>query len=419
MQIAVEEPTRVLVADPIRENRVSLIDTLSSHGISCVEAADGMSAWSRFTADEPDLILAALKLPGLPALDLLTRVRDISTTPFVMQVPAGEFTAAITAIRSGAADVIPFPCNADELSGRIRAAIETNPHRRSRKGELRMFVGRGPTASRIREQIRALAGLRIPVLFRGETGSGRDHAARCLAQLDGVDLNEVLKCSPATGASLTRNHASKIVYIDQVELHSRADQAYWSERIIESELSRAGAPRRVLVSTSGDLEALSRRNELDAKLASLLHRFVVSIPPLRDRREDVIPLADNLSRRLSCRIGRAQVAFTAPALKLLQQQPWPGNVTQLAAVVEKLVAFSPDGLITKRLVSSILAESPASVASLRRDAVRRQRDELLAMLDSTGGNLAEAARRMGMSRGAVIYRAQKFGLLARRLSGRG
>jgi DNA-binding NtrC family response regulator len=133
----------------------------------------------------------------------------------------------------------------------------------------------------------------------------------------------------------------------------------------------------------------------------------------------VIPLADSLSRRLSCRIGRAPVAFTAPALKLLQQQPWPGNVTQLAAVVEKLVAFSPDGLITKRLVSSILAESPASVASLRRDAVRRQRDELLAMLDSTGGNLAEAARRMEMSRGAVIYRAQKFGLLARRLRGRG
>jgi DNA-binding NtrC family response regulator len=215
-----------------------------------------------------------------------------------------------------------------------------------------------------------------------------------------------------------RNHASKIVYLDHIELHSKADQAYWSERIIESEMSRPGAPRRVLVSTNCDLERLSRQNDFDAKLASILNRFVVSIPPLRDRPEDVIPLADSLSRQLSCRIGRARIAFTAPALRLLQRQPWPGNVSQLAAMLEQLVAFSPDGLITKRLAISILAGSPASVASLRRDAVRRQRDDLVATLDSTGGNLAEAARRMGMSRGAVIYRAQKFGLLAKRVRGR-
>jgi transcriptional regulator of acetoin/glycerol metabolism len=94
-------------------------------------------------------------------------------------------------------------------------------------------------------------------------------------------------------------------------------------------------------------------------------------------------------------------------------------VSHLAAVVEKLVAFSPNGLVTRRIVSSILAESPASVDALRQVAQRRQRDELVGILDQTGGNLAEAARRMGMSRGAVIYRAQKFGLLAKQSRGRG
>src|SRR3989442_7468704 len=345
MRITAEEPTRVLVADADRENRISLIDTLSSCGIFCVEATDGVSALSHFTAENPDLILAALQLPGLPALDLLNRVREVSTTPFVVQVPAGELAAAITAIRSGAADVIPLPCDAHELPVRIRAAIATDPDHRSRDG-LSAFAGRSSATTRIREQIRALAGLRIPVLFRGEKGSGRDHAARWLAQLDGIPTSDVLKFAPATGVHRTRNDVSKTVYLDEIELHPRVDQAYWTERILESERAAANAPRRILVSTTSDLEGLSRRNEMDSKLAKTLLRFVVNIPPLRERSEDVIPLSQCLSLKASRQIGRPRVTFTGSALNLLQQQPWPGNVSQLAAVIEKLVAFSPNGLIT-------------------------------------------------------------------------
>ncbi len=409
------ERSRVLVADPIRENRGMLVETLSSCGMSCIEAVDGVSAWRCFTADRPDLVLAALQLPGLTALDLLARIRDVSTTPFVVHAPAGEIPAAITAIRRGAADVIPFPCHADELSTRIKAALATNPERRRRTEAPESFAGRSQATSRIREQIRALAGLRIPVLFCGEKGTGRDHAVRCLAQLDGVGANDLFKVSPVTGRPLTRHEASKAIYIDEIERHSRVDQAYWCERISDSERAAQDAPRRVIVSTNSDLDRLSRRDEFDPKLAGILLRFVVNIPPLRARREDLIPLVESLGLHASRRIGRPNTRFTTPALKLLQQQTWPGNVSQLAALIEKLVAFSPDGLITRRLVSALIEEAPTGVPSLRRNALRLQRDELLAILDQTGGNLAEAARRMNMSRGAVIYRAQKFGLLAKRV----
>jgi DNA-binding NtrC family response regulator len=279
-------------------------------------------------------------------------------------------------------------------------------------------VGRSTSSLRIREQIKALAGLRIPVLFFGEKGSGRDHAALCLARADGIDEKDLIRCSPRDCGRRSRNDASKTLYVDDIELHSRSDQAYWADRILETEGSAPGAPRRILVSTASNLDELSRRNEIDTKLANVLLRFMIHIPPLRERLEDVIPIATTLSVRLSKRIGRPQVTITAPALRLLQQGPWPGNVSQLAGVVEKLVAFSPNGLVTRRIVSSVVTESPVSVVSLRQVAHRRQRDELVAILESTGGNLAEAARQMGMSRGAVIYRAQKFGLLARRIRGR-
>jgi two-component system response regulator AtoC len=412
------EETRVLVADPACENRASLVSSLTLSGISCVEAADGMSAWSRFTSEKPDLILAAFRLPGLPAIDLLTRVRDVSNTPFVIQVPAGEFAAAIAAIRNGAADVIPHPCDLGELSKRIRAAIASNPGSGTRTGDLNELTGRSLPAVRIREQIKALSGLRIAVLFRGEKGSGRDHAANALARLDGVDGSDLVKVSPAISGRRTRNDVGKTVYLDEIELHSRADQAYWHDRIRETEASSTNAPRRILVSTTGDLQALARRDQVDVDLADTLLRFVVRIPPLRERPEDLVPLCDVLARRISRRIGRSSVRFTTSAMDLLQKQAWPGNASQLAGVIEKLVAFSTDGLISHRTVSSLLTEAPASVVSLRQDVLRRQRDELIAILDSTGGNLAEAARRMNMSRGAVIYRAQKFGLLAKRVHAR-
>jgi two-component system response regulator AtoC len=417
MQQISETPTRVLIADPIKDNRVSLIDTLSSSGIACLEVADGVAAWTRFTAERPDLVLASSQLTGLPALELLTRVRDVSTTPFVVQVPVGEFAAAVSAIRHGADDVIPLPCNGYDLPDRIWAAIATNPGRRSQEGHL-AFVGRSAASSRIREQIKALAGLRIPVLFFGEKGSGRDHAASCLARADGVDEKDVIRCSTGENDRRYRDDSSKTIYVNDIESHSRPDQAYWADRIIESERSAPGRPRRILVSTARNLEELSRRNEIDSKLANTLLRFVVHIPPLRERPEDVVPIAMNLSVRLSKRIGRPQVTITAPALRLLQQMSWPGNVSQLSGVVEKLVAFSPNGLVTRRIVSSVVAESPVSIVSLRQTAHRRQRDELVAILDSTCGNLAEAARQLGMSRGAVIYRAQKYGLLAKRIRGR-
>jgi DNA-binding NtrC family response regulator len=411
---ASEQSTRVLVADPIRDNRVALIDILSSSGISCIEAADGLSAWQRFTNEKPDLVLASLQLPGIPALDLLNRVRDVSSTPFVVQVPAGAFAAAMQAMHGGASDVIPLPFDSAELPKRIRAAIATNSDGRSRDGTVSSFAGRSSVATRIREQIRALAGLRIPVLFSGEKGSGRDHTALCLVRSDGFDPSNVLKLTPGGCKPRTQNDLARIVYIDEIELHSRVDQAYWCARILESERSAANSPRRVLASTTSDLAELVRRDEIDKGLAKTLLRFVVAIPPLRERSEDLPSLTSSLALQACRRIGRTNATFTAPALKLLQRETWPGNVSQLAAIVEKLVAFSPDGSITRRAVSSVIEEVPASISSLRRDALRRQREELTTILEATGGNLAEAARRLSMSRGAVIYRAQKFGLLAKR-----
>src|SRR5258706_5018422 len=177
MRMTGDQTPRVLVADAKTENRVSVVEALSSRGMLCLEAPDGVLAWTRFTAERPDLVLAASQLPGLPGLDLLNRVRDVSATPVVLQVPEGNFSAALLAIRRGATDVIPLPCDMDELPSRIQAALEFNPECSALNDAASVFAGGSTASHRVRDQLRALSGLRIPVLFAGEKGTGRDHAA--------------------------------------------------------------------------------------------------------------------------------------------------------------------------------------------------------------------------------------------------
>jgi DNA-binding NtrC family response regulator len=209
--------------------------------------------------------------------------------------------------------------------------------------------------------------------------------------------------------------SKKTLYLDEIDRFAKVDQAYWLELIRASERGEPNAPRRILASTNCDLDALSRAGQFDQELAHCLLRFVVTIPTLRERAEDFGSLVEHLSVSVSARMGRRRVTFSASALRLLQAQPWPGNVAQLHSIIEKLIAFAADGHVTKRCVISVLTDCPGSIDALRHSATERQRDALIAMLDATGGNLAEAARRMKMSRGAVIYRAQKFGLLGQRI----
>jgi DNA-binding NtrC family response regulator len=175
----------------------------------------------------------------------------------------------------------------------------------------------------------------------------------------------------------------------------------------------SGRGLRVFASTSGDLLRSAREGTFHPGLADRLSRFQIPLPPLRERPEDIGALALHLSRRIGATLGRPQVRFDRSAIALLRRATWVGNVQELASVVEKLVAFSPEGAVTRKRVTEILGDLPDSVGAMRQQRSQLQRAELATLLETCGGNLAEVARRLQISRGAVIYRAQKHGLLQR------
>lgn len=384
---------------------------LGSAGFRVVEADSDQDGWVSFRHVEPDLVVADVRQPGARNLELLQRIRDVSNVPVILCAKGGDVASAVAAIKAGAQEFLTPP----EDRARLRESAMALTRGGSWEGGLEgtsAIIGAGAAADRLRDRVSALAPLRIPVLVSGEPGVGHDHVVRCLHALDTSAQSDLVVVSSGSPIARRAPPAGVTCYLDEVGRFSLSEQAHWFESLCRVEGSGAGF--RLVASTTEDIAAFVRREAFHRGLAEKLLRFEVRIAPLRERREDIAPLAVHLAGKIGDAMGRERVRIESEALALLRAASWPGNVRELAETVEKLVAYSPGGVITRERVREVFGDAPDDVASLRRRRSEEQREELLALLEACGGNLAEVARRLKISRGAVIYRARKHGLLARR-----
>jgi DNA-binding NtrC family response regulator len=408
--------SKVLLVDDRAEARALVAGDLAQAGLAVVEARDGVEAWSRFRAESPDLVVSDLRMPRADGIELLRRIRGISSVPVILLTAYADVATAVAGIKEGAQEFFTFP---DDLERMIERACELAGASATRSDDERLaqlVAGRSPALRRVRARIVALAGLRVPVLVRGEPGSGRDQVARAIHGLGASPDAPLVSVRAGSATPAPRVPAGGAWLLDEIARFSPAEQAHWLERLRAADAD-ASSPR-VLATASEDLAERAAANAFHAGLADRLQRFTILLPPLRERLEDVAQLAPLIAGRIGAAMGRPGVQLDRGALALLRAQQWPGNVRELAGVLERLVAFSPGGTITRERVREVLGESPDSVDSLRLRREAQQREELVALLTACRGNLAEVGRRLGLSRGAVIYRAQKHGLLPKPRAGR-
>jgi len=407
---------KVLLVDDRAEARALIAGDLAEAGLAVVEARDGMEAWNRFRAEAPDLVVSDLRMPRADGIELLRRIRGISSVPVILLTAYADVATAVEGIKGGAQEFFTFPDDLERMIARARELACASASQPEADRLEQRVAGRSAAMRRVRERIRALAGLNVPVLVRGEPGTGRDHVARALHGLGGSGDAPLVTVRAGAAAPAPRIPAGAAFYLDEIGRFSPAEQAHWFERLRAAEAP--GAPR-VLACSSEDLAERASEGAFHAGLAEKLQRFAILLPPLRERLEDLAQLAPLLAARIGAAMGRSGVQLDRGALALLREQPWPGNVRELASVLERLVAFSARGAITRERVREVLGESLGSVESLRLRREAQQREELVALLAACRGNLAEVARRQNLSRGAVIYRAQKHGLLPKPRPGKG
>jgi DNA-binding NtrC family response regulator len=409
--------SKVLLVDDRAEARALVAGDLAQAGLAVVEARDGLEAWTRFRAESPDLVVSDLRMPRADGIELLRRIRGISSVPVILLTAYADVATAVAGMKEGAQEFFTFPDDLERMIARARELARAGASRSDDERLAQIVAGRSPAMRRVRERIRALASLRVPVLVRGEPGAGRDQVARAIHLTSGNGDAPLVPVRAGAAAPAPRVAPGGAFFLDEIGRFSPAEQAHWFERLRAWD-AEAGAAPRVLASASEDLAERASASAFHPGLAERLQRFTILLPPLRERREDVAQLAPLIATRIGAAMGRPAVQLDRGALALLRAQQWPGNVRELAAILERLVAFSPDGAITRERVREVLGESPDSVDSLRLRREAQQREELIALLTACRGNLAEVGRRLGLSRGAVIYRAQKHGLLPKPRPGR-
>ena len=424
-------PQRVALIEDDPDLRVSTTQLLSLAGFAVDAYADAVPALEAIQPDFAGVVVTDVRLPHISGTEVfeLLRARDPSL-PVILITGHGDVAMAVSALKAGAWDFLTKPFDPDVLLAAVARASTARTleldNRRLRAAAAGVsddeasdgLIGRSPAIERLRAMIPMLADADIDLLIEGETGTGkallarRIHAAgkrrrhrllgvACAAYPDAL-LDTDLFARVGTGSVVAASRGTLL--LDDLDQASRALQARLTALVEVRALVTPGARDAVPI----DLRVIATADEPgaraeDAIAPALLYRVAgvrLRMPPLRERREDVVPLFAHFVAEAARRIGQPVPAMTAAAQQHLAMHDWPGNVRELAHYAERFVL----GLDT---VADAIAVTPASLPE-QLDAF--ERTTIVAAMSAANGEVGVAIDRLGIPRKTFYYRVKRLGI---------
>lgn len=429
----------VLVVDDDRVFNRLLVEQIADMGLDTVGAHSWNEAAQILQETEPDLIFLDFKLPDADTSKLVETLSG--QFPVIVLTGYGSIRNAVSLIQAGAVEYLTKPVGLDELEITIRRELDNAELRRRNAFYRRQLESRRPgplignsrPMQEIIDLIEAVAPTEATVLIQGESGSGKEMVAQALHEsstrhgremvtVDGGTLQETLFESELfghergafTGADrqkkgLIEEAEGSTLFLDEIGETSPANQAKLLRVLETSTFRRLGGTRtlkadvRFVVASNRDLAEMSQAGNFRSDLYFRLASFVIRVPPLRERREDIPLLAEHFLQRFA----RGERSLTPDALKLLMAYDWPGNVRELRNLIERAVILSaregkirPEhfGMLASRREEAVVLafEHEPSLSEIERDYLQRT-------LLRHGGNRAKAAAILGISE-RNIYR---------------
>jgi DNA-binding NtrC family response regulator len=444
----VSEPTVLLVEDDSAV-RHGIAAYLRANGLAVDEAETCQQAMERFRAVIHDVVVADYSLPDGTSLDILPQVKKLAeATPFVILTAHGSIDLAVRAIKDGAEQFLTKPVESKALLVLVRRLLQQQRLRkrqeivaRTQPGLLDPFVGRSLQIRQLEERARLMLDWDSPLLILGETGSGKGVLARWI-HANGprreeafVNLNcagltrELLESElfghergAFTGAvnpkpGLLEVGHRGIVFLDEIGDMDPAIQPKLLKALEEKTFRRLGDVRdrhvdiRLVASTNLDLEEAVRSKRFRDDLYYRISTLTLRIPSLRERPDDVLVLGRSILASVCGRIGRAMPDLTPDAEEVLRRYPWPGNIRELANVLERsMILIKGDTLDAAGLglETAMPAPPPEDGRLLTMREMERQHVERV--LARTGGNVTEAAEILGIARRTLYDRMKRLGL---------
>ena len=440
----------ILVADDDPYIQESLQDRLETLGYQVSLAADGQQALDRLERQGPQLILLDIEMPGIKGLDVLKEIRrrelDI---PVIMITAYGSIDLAVQAMKEGAYDFIPKPFDPGHVALVVEKAMERQRLRRkievlSEEMDMRhcLVAGKSSKMNPAIDAAKKAAASKSTVLLLGESGTGKELFARAIhnwsdrkdrpfVAINCVGLSKELLESDLfghergafTGALQLKKGKMELahggtVFLDEVGDVSQELQTKLLRFLQEREFERVGGSEpirvdvRIIAATNRDLEGAIKEGRFREDLYYRLNVVPITLPPLRDRKEDIPDLAQFFIRRFSKEAKKVITAVAPEAMKRLIAYDWPGNVRELANVIERAIVLGPGPTINLQDVSQgiVVSEPKASSKNLSYhqtlDGYRRE--VIMRALTQTRGNRAAAARLLGLERSYLSKLIKSF-----------
>jgi DNA-binding NtrC family response regulator len=451
---------KILVVDDELNMRLVLKALLNKEGYDVATASDGVEALKVLKSGGVAVVVTDLKMPKLDGVGLLERViRDYPSTPVIIITAHGTIATAVDALKKGAFDYITKPFERDELKNVIHKAIRT---RRLNEEELLVspddidrqgIIGSSEPMVKIYDTIKRVAPTPTTVLISGETGTGKDLIAYAIHRNSPRRDNPFVKINCAaiaenlieselfghekgafTGAVSTKPGRFELadkgtLFLDEVGEIPRDMQVKLLRVIQDHEFERVGGLRTIKVDVR--LIAATNRNLLqDVKdgrfredLYYRLNVFPTHLPPLRERREDILPLTEYFIEKFNSKLDRGVKHVDSRVKDLLVNYDWPGNIRELENLIERIVLMAGGDTITfedippewKSAAEAISFAQQGGQKKPFKDFVKGHMEEvekqsIIQCLEEVGGNVTKAAQRLGLSRKGLQLKMIKYNL---------
>jgi len=446
---------RILVVDDEMEIRRSVRMILEYEGYDVLEASSGPEGIALVEKESPDLVFLDVKMPGMDGLEALQRIRTVSETlPVVIISGHGTVSTAVEATKAGAFDFIEKPLASERVLLTIRNALDQTrlaDENRSLKRAVEVrhqMVGESPALRHVWDAIKRAAPTNATVLLLGESGVGKELVARsihrnslrnrerfvqvnCAAIPEELIESELFGHEKGSFTGATEKQIGKFeqadkgtIFLDEVGDMSPKTQAKVLRVLQEGEVERLGSARtikvdvRVIAATNKDLEAEIEKGNFREDLYFRLSVIPITVPPLRERREDVPLLIRHFAELFSREHNRRPHRFTPAALEYMQKARWKGNVRELKNSVERLLIMTPgDTVDVDDLRDAVRLEARApgpdndkNPGTLREFKESAERAFLVGKLRENGWNISKTAEVIGTPRSNLYTKLEQYGI---------
>ncbi len=445
---------KILIIDDDDDLRKILRDVLKEEGFLATGAGDGFSGVKAFRSEVPAAVLLDMKMPHMDGIETLRELNKIDPqVPVIVMTAYGDISNAVEAMKAGAYDYMLKPPDYNRLVHILRRAIELRVLgiEKARvdaalNSSLENMFGRSGAMKRVIDQIRQVAQTDFSLIIQGETGTGKSIVAESIKNMSKrsekpflcVDIGLIpdhlveselfgYKRGAFTGAEKDKPGYLETadmgtIFIDELENMSLHVQGKLLTFMEKKKIYPLGGTFpvdldiRIIAATNVNMKEIVTKKEFREDLFYRLGEFMITIPPLRDRTEDILFFAEKFIFESSAELNKLVRGITSDAADLLTAHPWPGNLRELKNVVRRASLLAKGDVIDRDCIEFLMEEryrgrERTSFSTLKESVKELEKTMIREALERTGGNKAKAAELLDVSYTSLFSKIKEYNII--------